>query len=301
MASLSAALDTNSVRESARNLVYKIANGETVYIGGYYALNAAGYLTEPTDTAGVRLLGIIQGFGGGAADAGGALPLSVAGDTSASPVPEAIVDVESKLINDIAVSGASSIADVGSAVYLSSDNWSADLTLTPTTNLPPIGFITKSNSATSFEVYLYSAAEALALAKQPSYLKATLHTTVLEGSASANIAQIKPPHAGVITAIYSRPTGFDAGYAAGDQSCSLMVDTGAVSGGVIRLIESQCDAIGDLDAFTTATAVTNTSGNAEFSAGSLIRVILAASGTGFTAAVDTVSFEIYIEYTELPS
>jgi len=156
MASLTDATEPTLSSDLRELRAFQIADAEVVYQGGYYGVNAAGYLTEMADTVALAPVGTINHFGMGCADAAGALPLSVTGDTSATPPPQAVVDIGGKILEGVPVAGASTIADLMDHVYLGTDNLLADLTITPTTNTPPIGEIIKFHSATSFDVQLYS-------------------------------------------------------------------------------------------------------------------------------------------------
>ena len=135
----------------------KLTTAEVFYHSGYYGIDlATGRLTELTDVATKRPFGIIDLMDSDTANAAGALALSVTGDTSASPEPKVTVDIGTKMIRDVPVTGASAITDVGDPVYLETDNYLADLKVAASTSLPAVGIIVGFSTSTTFDVLLFS-------------------------------------------------------------------------------------------------------------------------------------------------
>lgn len=136
---------------------YIVTNAATVYVNGGVGLTSAGRLSPWADTAGMLWKGLCMGGStrNSSANAGG----KVTGDTLASPPYEADVDESGSLLRAVPVAGASAQTDLDRLVYSASDNLRTDLTLTATTNVKPIGVIVRYNSATSFDVRLFTPAE----------------------------------------------------------------------------------------------------------------------------------------------
>lgn len=134
-----------------------VTNAATVYTGAGVGLTTAGRASPWADTSGMEWLGLSMGgtTRNSSANAGG----KVVGDTSATPPYEVDVNVSGPVLLGVPVAGASAQADVGSRVYSSTDNLLTDLTLTPTTNVKSIGKIVRYNSATSFDVQLFTPTE----------------------------------------------------------------------------------------------------------------------------------------------
>lgn len=306
MPSLSAHIEKRTAEPTDRHN-FRITNSETIYQGGFVGLSTAGLLTELADTVGLLPVGIVTGFGRGAADAAGAIPLSVAGNTSATEPPEAIVDLSSRILREVPVAGASVIGDVGLPVYLTNDNWEDDLTTTPATNLPPIGIIVRFHSATSFDVRTFSFLELARKAGVIRYLQMGVHSSALEGAgapSSANVARVLAPHRGLMRQTYWRTQGFNSEYASGSVTLSPAVAGLSVSGGVLTVAYTGLDAIGDMANFTSGSAITNTSGNAEFQRGEAIELALGDDSGGLTvisSSGNQVTVEAWLEYIELPA
>jgi len=147
MASLSAA-NRSLKLTSKETIAVPIKDSEAVYIGGYYAIDD-GYITELTDAAGKNPAGILVEFSD--LDTGDGTDT---GSTSASPVPEGVLDIGGGVVKEVTVTGATSAVKVGSEVHLTGDNLS-DLTLTSTTTTPAVGLITRWYSGTTCDVLLY--------------------------------------------------------------------------------------------------------------------------------------------------
>ncbi len=105
------------------------------FLGGYYAVVAAtGDLGLPADAAGIVPKGLLLNFGEGAEDASGAIQESVVGLAGSATVirPRARLEVGGFVILDVPVGGAVSAdqTDVGTEVFLYTDNILADITIT---------------------------------------------------------------------------------------------------------------------------------------------------------------------------
>ena len=292
MASLSAPYRGRHSNDGQDLRPFEITNAEVVYQGGYYGLSAAGYLTEMADTASLKPLGILKHFGRGCADAGGKIPDSVTGATSNTPIPHGVVDIEGGVIGSVDVTGATTIANVGDLVYLSTDN-PGDFTVTVTTNTPAVGEIIYFYSATSFDIRLFSLAEMTAQTLDiQDFAVGVFETTVLEGTAAITLSSWTAPRAGKIISAQLHPTGFDAGYVAGAQTAQLAIATTATTGGLFTL------GFGDIDdAASAATPLSPTALTAlnVFAAGEEITLDLVASGTGFTAAIDNSGYTLSLK------
>lgn len=277
-----------------------IATSSVIHQGGFAALNAAGYLVPLSDASGIIPLGLVEAFGDGAANAGGAIPTSVTGNAAASRPPRAIVRLDSWFANQVPVAGvAGTIADVGDYVYLASDNWATDLTRTPTTNYGPVGVIMRFHSATSYTVRMFSYAERLALGKVVStYLLGTLSHRVLESVASANVLNVASPFRGRVLETHWRPNGFHAGIATGTPTLSFNIGGSALSGGVLTVSGGNLNAVADLDAYRDGTAVTNTGGAADVDYDEVIRLVR-GGGVALTALTSAnIAIEVYVDVEE---
>lgn len=136
---------------------FVIKTAVQLYEGGYVQLDSNGYLVpytavaDPFENPG-RILGRVMPT---RKDVDAATTLK--GDTSLSPNPEAIVFTGSEILLGVPVTGASTLADCKKAVYLAQDD--NTMTLTSTNNGKPLGVIDRFNSATSFDVRVYSVSE----------------------------------------------------------------------------------------------------------------------------------------------
>jgi hypothetical protein len=194
-------------------------------------------------------------------------------------------------LENVSVTGAGAITDVGSFVY-ATDGQTMTLTR-PTTGLP-IGFVKKWNATTYCDVQLFTLEGSFLQAQLGTKKKirlGTVNSASLEGTGAADLLSWEAPYAGKITALYAYCEGFDAGLLAGAHTCNLEIGTTNLTGGVLPLGFGDADAIGDLATKIAANAIT---GNNTFNTGDTITLELVASGTGFTAAQDGV-FAIYMD------
>lgn len=122
---------------------YVLTNAVVVYRGSLIGLvRSTGRATKWSDTAGLDFLGF--------ADKG------ATGDTSASPPVDVLVDDSGKVLENVAVTGASAITDNGDWVYAADDG---SFTLTPTTNVKAIGVILKWHTSTTCTIRLFTPEE----------------------------------------------------------------------------------------------------------------------------------------------
>lgn len=293
MASLTGAPTPARMHDPDADLTCIITNSETVYVGGYYGMSG-GYATEWADTPGMRPLGLLTAMGAGCANAGGALPLAVTGNTSATVPPRAAFAVTGFRAEALPVAGATS-ADVGRKVYLTSDNLT-DLTLTPTLHAPAVGVIVAYRSATSYDVRFFGQAEQIVLGSpRERWQVGSLSGKVLEAVTSANVVSYPAPKRARILSDAWRPASYEAGIATGTPTLSLRTGGGAVSGGVLTVSGGRLNAAADLYQYVTGTAVTNTGGNAIVDAGEVITYVR-GGGAGLTAlASGNVIIDLYLD------
>lgn len=273
---------------------FDIASGTTLYIGSYAVCNTAGYATTPADTAGFVPLGFVTSFD----------PIDEAdgkktGDTTASPVPKAIIDMAGTIVKEIAVTAASAQSAVGERIYLKDDD---TFTLSESSNLPAVGEVVKRNSATSFDVLFYSqeatsSAAGGGSASKRNIMLGAINTSALEGASAKDLFAITMRGHGKITRVWARPSGFDSAYTVGSQKLNLEIGTVNLSGGVITLLFSNIDAIADM---ATSVGGTTVGGKNEFNDGDKLTCELATGGAGFKAVSDTQAFEIWADITYFP-
>lgn len=301
MAALTAALSPPPRMSEPDGIEQRIiANGEVIYLYGYVGLNAAGYVVALSDAAGITPLGMAVGFGAGAANAGGAIPDEVTGDTTADVPPTVMVDVFGFNGDFLPVAGASTIADNGSKVYLTSDNWNADLTLTPTTHVPAVGIITKFHTSTEFKVRFFDVDEMRASARSISrWHIGTIGGHVLEAVASANVLTFPAVKSARILESAWRSTSFEAGITTGTPTLAIRTGGGAVSGGTLTVSGADLTAIGSMSEWHTGSAITNTGGNATVDAGEIITLVR-GGGAGLSAlASGNIAIDVYLDVEEL--
>lgn len=204
------------------------------------------------------------------------------------------VQLRGDILRDQAVVGVSSRTTNGQEVYATDEN---TFTLTrPVDDAVPIGIVLDGD-ATDADVFLFSVKESAVLSlaggSKHSIHLGTINTSALEGVLASDLrAGIVMWGHGVITACYSYPVGFDAGYVAGSQLVNLELGGVNVTGGVLTLAFGNIDGLGDVGTRINATPVTAAN---EFHDGDLLDVELAAAGTGFTAVADTQGFDLFID------
>lgn len=140
---------TQRIRPKADTQTYAIKDGSTVYQGSYVAIESAtGRIVPFADSAGLVELGRVVEFDSPLQSGG-----SATGNTAGTV--KAVVDIKGGVLERVPVTGASAETDVGTQVYLSTDNPSADLDVAATVNTKVVGEIVRFYSATEFDVLLY--------------------------------------------------------------------------------------------------------------------------------------------------
>lgn len=141
-------------------LRFPITNSTQLYPGQFVQLDSGGrvkpYAADAAGTDGGLILGMVAPT---RKDNESATVLL--GNTSLSPVPEAIVNVGSFVLSNVAVTGASSQTNVGAKVYLDATGTAGDhtLTLTSTTNGRELGEVVAWRTSTRCDVRVFSYAE----------------------------------------------------------------------------------------------------------------------------------------------
>lgn len=139
MAALSAAVTTQESRPRAGRSSYVVVSGDTVYAGGLVGTNAAGFLVPWADTAGNKFVGVAL--------------QTIVGDGSL----ECRVNENGDFLSGATVASAVQ-ASVNSLVYCETDN-PADLDLSASTNVGPVGIVSRFISAGVADVVLFTPTE----------------------------------------------------------------------------------------------------------------------------------------------
>jgi len=256
---------------------YIVTNSTTVYPQGGVGVTTAGRLSPWADTAGLLWKGICMGgtTRNSSANAGG----KVTGDTSASPPYEADVDETGRRLLAVPVAGASAQANVDDLVFCSTDNLLTDLSLTPTVNVGPIGRIRRFNSATSFDVELFTPNEYQTQVNRVSTVSFHIPLAAISGAGDV-VTGFVPGFAGRILALQ---TVNSVVVTTAAKAVSLNAEIGGtnVTGGVVALTSANQTPLGARVAGSAITA-----GN-HFSATDAID-IEAASVTAFAEGAVTL-------------
>ena len=197
-----------------------------------------------------------------------------------------------------AVTGASAITDIGKQVYATDGQ---TMTLTAPSCGLPIGRVVNWISSTTCDVYLYSFAEAMALANSNPFgykIKklVTILSNALQGTSAVTLwTETSKEHYKFIS-FHAQCVGHDNAALAGSQALNLDIGGTDVTGGVLTLAYTNCDAYGDMGTAIDATAITAAN---EVHIGDVVKVEMAASGTGFTADA-VAAFDIYAVVQVLP-
>lgn len=185
----------------------------------------------------------------------GAIPLGwsmarTTGDTAASPIVNAEVDLQSRIFSNVAVTGlAGTVADVGKVVYMTDD---ATFTLTRPTLGHPMGVISRWRSSTNADVYCFGfdtlCAIGLGGAGRDTIFLGTINGVESVGN---HVTGLIAPYHGRIVDIYGivfEPIT-DA-----DATATINAEIGGtnVTGGVITW--ATADVLGDKKAGTAITA-----------------------------------------------
>lgn len=274
----SVAVDTNL-------LDFCIKNAEALVVGGFAGLNlSTGKLEFMDDIDSLVCVGYVIGAKDGD---------NVSGLTGDSGGTKFAVTRAGEIIKNYSVTGASAITDIGKAVYCTDGQ---TLTLTKPTAGKPIGHVVKWNTSTYCDVYLYTMSQQL-LASQDGQKEVLNIGYIGSNALDANaltLLKITAHSHFKITKFYALPSAYDTGIIAGAKDISLEIDDVAVTGGVISLAYTHCDASGDIGTAVAGTAITATN---EVHEGDVIDVVSNA-GTGFTAA-KVAGFNLYLEIVHL--
>ena len=229
---------------------YIVTNAATVYPTGGVGVTSAGRLSPWSDTADLLWKGVCLGgtTRNTSANAGG----KVLGDTSASPPYEADVDENGKCLVAVAVAGASAQTDIDRLVFCSTDNIAADLSLTATVNVGPIGRITRFRSSTSFDVELFTPAEYLANDSKFSVLSIPITLVAITGAGDVVTGYV-PGFAGRVMTVQWE-TAVAVTTAAKLASLNLEIQGVNVTGGVVALTSANCTPLGARVAGSAVTA-----------------------------------------------
>lgn len=261
-----------------------VKTSEALVKGAYGAISRTTQLLEFADDADSLIpVGLILGpsFGGVTA---------MTGDGTIQAASRSGIIVKS-----VSVTGASAATDFGKLVYATDGQ---TLTLTQPTAGVPIGFVWKWNSSTYCDVYLFRLPELITKnrgAKKRVSL-GTYGTDAFSGTTLQTCRTETSLEHYKIVSLHAEPRGFDAGVIAGAQDLHLEIDAAAVTGGVLSLAYTSFDATGDMGTVINATAITAAN---EVHMGDVLTLVMAASGTGFTAN-QSASVEIFMIVEEMP-
>lgn len=172
MAAHSAALtaQTNTQRRlTTKSFVVKTS--EIVY--ELVGIDSNGDLVAWADTAGHKFVGILEGG-------------PVTGDDTATPAVRATVRIDGPRLEGVDVAGVTDRNSIGAPVYCATDNV-ADLSLTATSNVKPIGRLIDWRSNSDMDVELYTTEEHLA---HPLVADITALTDNTGGTADNTLANL---------------------------------------------------------------------------------------------------------------
>lgn len=198
------------------------------------------------------------------------------------------------------VTGASAVTDTGKYVYATDGQ---TLTLTqPSTGLPH-GVVVNWISSTTCDVYLFDYLEARALSQAGLATQyelmdiATITSNSLSSTSATTLFTFPASYKHYkIISLHAQAVSFDTGIIAGAQTLNLDIDGTNTTGGVLTLGYANCDAYGDCGTAIDATAITAAN---EVHQGDVVKLEMAASGTGFTAAKEG-AFKVYAIIQTLP-
>jgi hypothetical protein len=227
------AVDTQPVNGIKGDKLYsfKVKNSTAVYLGGLVALDSTGYIKPFAAAAGEQPLGRLQPT----PDPTGQIAPPLTGNTSSSPVPEGTVSLESEILVNVPVTGVTAITDVGKLVFLSTDNLSADLTLTRPARGIPIGKIVRWYSATRCDVLRFSSSQLDVLG-----LAGTAEASMVAYLAFGDISTVDltiatPPYRGKVRSIsFTTFKAFTTG-AAGSVTIQPKISGTLTTGGVVTV------------------------------------------------------------------
>lgn len=259
---------TKRLVSRASGLSVQIANSAVVYAGGFAQLRgpdhatSQGYAAPYNDEKGAIFAGLFESANG---------LTSATGDTSASPVPEAAIDVDPQVLRRIAVTGAASRGDIGKPVYATDDN---TLSLTRPTNGTPVGMVVEWHTSTTCDVLLFGLAVQAAIdlggqGQEILYLGELDFSTVADGDLRTGFPM---PFHGEFLDFFGMVKEVCVG-AGGTIAVNLEIDGTNVTGGVITYATGTgTDTLGEKLAGTAITAAN------VFHEGSLLDIEGASAG-----------------------
>lgn len=226
--------------------VFVIKNSQTMYLDGLCGLDANGVIIPWDDTAIThRFLGPLRSFE--RALYNGAVV--TAGNTSLTPPHRGVVRIDGRKINKVDVTGVSDRTSIGEPVYCASDNV-ADMTLTPTDFVKPVGRLVDFISATDQSVELFTPAEYAAYGSIGHWIFTLPLATLDDGDI---ITAFTPGFRGRLIKMYAVTTVV-ASTASKASTLNLEVGTTDVTGGTLALTTSTCDVLGEVTAAAAMTA-----------------------------------------------
>lgn len=265
MAALSA--DTTlplATQARPRQRPYVIKNSQAMYRRALCGLDADGVLIPWADSAlALRWKGIFDNW-----DRAGV----TAGNTSATPAIRGIVDVGGPMLYGVDVAGVSTRASIGEPVYAPTDNY-ADLTLTPTAFVKPIGVLDDFRTTSDMDVRLFTPEEYHAYGSFSLLTFQILLASIANGDI---LTTITPGVRGRIVKWYAAVSAA-ATTAAKATTLNLEVGTTDLTGGTLALTSANMTPLGAVVAQGTA-----------FSAGM-------AFGAADTISIEAASTTAFVE------
>lgn len=202
------------------------------------------------------------------------------------------------ILVNVSVTGASAITDVGKNVYATDGQ---TLTLTKPATGVPVGLVVNWRTSTYCDVYMFSLYSGLTVGRLLSKDRVrksfgTFLCNSFQGTAATTLHTETSYEHYKILSLHALCKGYDNAAVAGSQAIHAEIGGVATTGGVLTIAYTNVDAYTDMGTAVDATAITALN---EVHVGDTLTVIMAASGTGFTA--DTVSaVEIYAIIEPLP-
>ena len=212
------------------------------------------------------------------------------GDTSATPPPEASLNVLPEILKSVTVTGVASQGDLLKAVY-ATDNQTMTLTKPSSPGAPPIGFVSRWYTSTTCDVCLLGLVGQWILGmagggESIMFLGALDFATLADGNVLTGIVM---PFHGEIVEVYTI-TGTTLVGASGTALINLELAAVNVTGGVVTVATATQAAVGTKSAGTAITAL-----NA-FHQGDLLDVEVASAGATRTSG----SVNLYIRVKHRP-
>jgi len=264
-----------------------IKNGVTLVSGGFAASDVSTGKTEfGNDAANLLPMGVVVG------PADGDNELGLTGNSGGTKQ----VTTRGGIIERMAVTGASAISDKWKPVY-ATDGQVATLTK-PSAGMA-IGLVVKWISDTTCLVYLFSPFEAwqYSLMEVSGQIRFVVGSSSLGGTSAKDIITNLPmTRHFTIDSIAAQAIAIDGGVVAGSQTVSLEINSTPVTGGALLLLATSCDGEADLGVAIAGSAITAAN---EVHVGDTLSLLMAASGTAFTAAKSAL-FLITLNVTYKP-